>query len=185
MRNLKSKFLISVMTLFIVGGVALGSLPAAAANKDNRAPELPSPLCDTLNVPQGNKVSFHAYARGVQIYRWTGTAWAFVAPSAVLFANANYNGHVGIHYAGPTWESNSGSKVTALREFGCSPDSSAIPWLRLAATSTSGPGIFGSASYVQRINTTGGLSRATPGAFTDEVIEVPYTAEYYFYRAED
>src|ERR1051326_1128311 len=68
----------------------------------NRAPELPSPACDSLNVPDGNKVSVHAYALGVQIYQWDGTKWVFVAPEARLYADPCYEGQIGIHYAGPT-----------------------------------------------------------------------------------
>src|SRR5262245_32431165 len=69
--------------------------------------------CDSLKVGQENKLKFRAYATGVQIYRWSGTSWAFVAPEATLFANANGTGKIGTHYAGPTWGSNSGSKVVA------------------------------------------------------------------------
>ena len=94
---------------------ALASISVARASEDNRAPDLPSPLCDRVQVQPGNKVAFHVYALGVQIYRWNGTSWVFVAPSARLFADAEYHGEVGIHYAGPTWESNSGGKVVASR----------------------------------------------------------------------
>jgi len=125
------------------------------------------------------------YAVGAQVYRWNGAGWDFVAPVATLSADANHNGDVGIHYAGPTWESNSGSKVVARRLAACSPDSTAIPWLLLQAVSATGPGIFGSVTYVQRVNTTGGLAPATPGSSVGGVVEVPYTAEYYFYRGED
>jgi hypothetical protein len=163
--------------------LALTSIQLARA--DNRAPDLPSPLCDRLQVQPGNKVAFHVYALGVQIYRWNGTSWVFVAPSARLFADAEYHGEVGIHYAGPTWESHSGGKVVASRLEGCAPDPTAIPWLLLQTVSTEGPGIFGSVTYVQRVNTTGGLAPTAPGSSIGEAVEVPYTAEYYFYRAED
>jgi hypothetical protein len=47
----------------------------------NRAPDLPSPLCDRLQVAPGNKVALHVYALGAQIYRWDGpTGRATVAP---------------------------------------------------------------------------------------------------------
>ena len=82
--------------------LALASIPDARASEDNRAPELPSPLCDRLQLLTGDKVAFHVYALGVQIYRWNGTSWVFVAPAARLFADAEYHGEVGIHYAGPT-----------------------------------------------------------------------------------
>src|SRR5512141_328749 len=111
----------------------------APANPPARVPTLPSPLCDKLEVPEGNQVAFHAYALGVQIYRWDGSAWVFVAPSATLYADADYRGKVATHYAGPTWESNSGSNVVAARVNGCSVDPTAIDWLLLHKVSSAGP----------------------------------------------
>lgn len=185
MHNMKVKLVIALFLLFAVAGPA--SITVARAGDDNQAPELPSPACDSIQAPSGNRVAFHAYARGAQVYRWNGATWVFVAPVANLFAAANYNGHIGFHYAGPTWESNSGSKVVAARVAGtgCAPDPTAIPWLLLETVSTNGPGIFSSVTYIQRVNTTGGLAPTSPGTAIDEVVEVPYTAEYYFYRAED
>ena len=179
----KTKFVIGLIILLAVAGVALASIPVARAGNNN-SPDLPLPLCDKVQVPSGNKVAFHVYATGVQVYKWNGASWDFVAPVATLSASANYHGEVGIHYAGPTWESNSGSKVVAKRVDGCSPDATAIPWLLLEAVSTSGPGIFSSVTYIQRVNTTGGLPPAAPGSSVGELEEVPYTAEYYFYRAK-
>ena len=148
---------------------------------DSRAPDLGD--CQNLQVPAGNKVAFHVYAEGVQIYRWNGTSWVFVAPEAVLFADAGGNGAVGIHYAGPTWESNSGSKVVGTVLERCTPDPDAIPWLLLKAVSNEGPGIFHRVTFIQRVNTVGGNAPADPGDFPGEVVRVPYTAEYFFYRA--
>src|SRR5687767_4193252 len=51
--------------------------------------------CDSLQVPAGSKIVSQLYAEGAQVYRWNGASWAFVAPDAVLFANANSNGVVG------------------------------------------------------------------------------------------
>ena len=163
--------------------LALTSIQFARA--DNRAPELPSPLCDRLQVQAGNKVAFHVYALGVQIYRWNGTSWVFVAPSARLFADAEYQGEVGIHYAGPTWESHSGGKVVASRLESCAPEPTAIAWLLLQRVSSEGPGIFDRVTYIQRVNTAGGLPPAGPGPFIGAEEEVPYTAEYYFYRDQN
>jgi hypothetical protein len=155
---------------------------AAQAGIDARAPDLPA-ACASIEAPPGNKVCFHAYAIGVQIYRWNGTAWVFVAPAAVLYANAGYDGEVGTHNAGPTWESNSGSKVVGQRIAGCTPDATAIPWLLLQAVTTEGPGIFHRVTYVQRVNTVGGLAPTAPGTVAGEEAQVPYAAEYFFYRA--
>ena len=183
MHHMKVTRIITIVLLLTVAGPASIS---AAQSGNTRAPEMPSPACNTdTHVPAGNKVAFHAYASGVQVYKWNGTTWDFVGPVAVLSASANYQGLVGIHYGGPTWESNSGSKVVATRQAGCSPDPNAIPWLLLRTVSTTGPGIFSSVTYIHRVNTTGGMIPTAPGLSIGEVKEVPYTAEYYFYRAED
>jgi hypothetical protein len=156
--------------------------PGAQAGTGSRAPDLPA-VCASIEVPEGNQVCFHVYAVGVQIYRWDGSAWAFVAPAAVLYANAEYDGEVGTHYAGPTWESNSGSKVVGRRIAGCTPDASTIPWLLLQTVTAEGPGIFHRVTFVQRVTTVGGVAPAAPGASMGEEARVPYTAEYFFYRA--
>src|SRR4051794_7233127 len=148
-----------------------------------RDADLPSPLCDSLNPPAGNRVSAHVYALGVQIYRWNGTSWVFVAPDATLYADPCFNGEVGTHYAGPTWEADDGSKVVATRFADCTPNRGAIPWLRLDAVSSSPQGRFGLVTHVLRVNTIGGTVPATAGAFVGDEARVPYTAEYYFYRA--
>lgn len=167
----------TVVLLLCAAAVPLGAL----AGTGSRAPDLPA-VCTRIEVPEGNKVCFHVYAIGVQIYRWDGSAWVFVAQAAVLYANADHDGEVGTHYAGPTWESNSGSKVVGQRIDGCTPDATAIPWLLLKAVTAEGPGIFHRVTYIQRVNTVGGLAPAAPGASVGEEKQVPYTAEYYFYR---
>jgi hypothetical protein len=138
--------------------------------------------CDYLQVQAGNKLFFHVYAEGVQIYRWSGTAWVFVAPEADLSVNPGGEGLVGTHYAGPTWESLSGSKVVGVVEERCPVSADDIPWLRLAAASNDGHGVFQDVTYIQRLNTSGGVAPATPGVIIGELARVPYTADYYFYR---
>ena len=169
----------------IIKKLTIGSIIALSASvfavANDQAPDLP-PGCEALEVQAGNKVSSRAYALGVQRYRWNGTAWVFVEPVARLFANENYRGETGIHYAGPTWESNSGSKVVAAREQGCNVDPTAIDWLLLKAVSDEGPGPFRRVTYIQRVNTVGGRAPAAPGLIVGTLVDVPYTAEYYFYR---
>src|SRR5262249_20818398 len=172
---------------FIPAAVALALLASCwgAHGQDSTPPALPTPLCDKLAIPDGNTLTFHAYASGVQIYRWDGANWVFVAPSATLYADPGYHGKVGIHYSGPTWESNSGSKVVGMRLEACTPDASAIPWLKLGAISSQGPGVFNGATFIQRVNTVAGKAPAIPGTTVGQLANVPYTAEYYFYSATD
>ena len=170
--------------LLLCAAVAGGSAVQADPGNDNRAPEVPP----GLEAPGGtNKVHFHVYALGVQIYRATPSAtnpnafvWTFVAPEADLFdADGSL---VGTHYAGPTWESNSGSLVVGARVAGVTLNPDDIPWLLLRAVSTAGPGIFERTTYIQRVNTLGGVAPLEPPTQSGEVVRVPYTTEYYFYR---
>ena len=152
----------------------------AAVGNDNRAPDLGA--CQNLQAPAGSKVAYHVYATGVQIYHWTGTSWAFDGPSAVLSADAGGKSKVGIHYAGPTWESVSGGTVVGKLLERCTPNPNAIPWLLLSAVSE-GPGVFHRVVFVQRVNTVGGNAPSSRGSFVGAEARVPYTTEYFFYRA--
>jgi hypothetical protein len=175
-----------------VGSAALGALFVlvsgliACASDDVQAPELPE-ACSSIRVEEGNKAYIRTYAIGVQIYRWDGNAWVFQAPSANLYADAGFNGKIGFHYGGPRWESNSGSAVQAARVpgTGCSPDPTAIPWLLLKTVTADGPGIFSRVTFIQRVATSGGLAPTLPGLYVGEEKRIPYTAEYYFYRARN
>ncbi len=62
----------------------------------------------------------------------------------------------------------------------------AIPWLILSAVeaNTIGPGIFERTTFIQRVNTTGGVAPAAAPTALGQEARVPYTAEYFFYRAE-
>ena len=180
---IKSKLIIGLVVLLSLAGLAHASNTVRPDGDENRRPDLPAGC--SLDPGSDEVVAFHSYAIGVQIYRWNGTAWDFVAPSATLYADSGFHGKVATHFGGPTWESNSGSKVIARKTDDCTPDTSAIAWLLLESVTTDGPGIFNNVSHVQRVETTGGLKPAVPGAIVGEQRKVPYTAEYYFYRRQD
>jgi len=138
--------------------------------------------CGNLEAPGGATVAFHVYASGVQIYQWNGTSWALVGPDAVLSADAGGRSTVGTHYVGPTWQTNSGSKSVGTVIDRCTADPNAVQWLSLSAKST-GPGVLNGVTFIQRVNTVGGRAPSTGGTIGQE-IRVPYSAEYFFYRAQ-
>ena len=172
LRSFRSRAALGAMLALVLAG-----LPEYAHATDNRAPVVPQDIM----VGETNKVHFHGYAEGVQIYTWDGLSWGASVPEAILYDN---DGNVvAIHYAGPTWESNSGSKVVgAVVPPRVTVDSNAIPWLLLKATHTEGPGIFAATTYIHRVNTVGGKAPAAAGLFVGQVARVPYTADYFFYR---
>jgi Protein of unknown function (DUF3455) len=146
---------------------------------------------ENLKVPATQTLAVAAQARGVQIYECgvnnadpARFEWIFKAPEAELFDKAG--NRIGKHYAGPTWESDDGSKVVgAAKARDDGPDANAIPWLLLSATSAEGNGIFGKTQSVQRVKTAGGKAPADEcnQAQLGKVVRVNYRATYNFYVA--
>jgi hypothetical protein len=142
-----------------------------------------------LEVPDGNKVFLVGHAVGVQIYACNATAsgyrWDFVAPQAILYGD---NGKlVATHFAGPTWRATDGSAVVGHVLERVTVDSTAIPWLKLAADPIAGldGDRLAETTYIQRIATTGGLPPAAAACDADTAgttADVPYTADYYFWK---
>ena len=183
MYRVNTKHIVRVFVLLSIIGLSLQ--PTFATVDNDNGPELPD-QCSSIAAPYGTKLAYHVYANGVQIYRWNGASWDFVAPRATLYAEPNFFGDVGTHYAGPTWESKSGSKFKGTRVLGtgCTPDPTAIAWILLERVVSSGPGLFEAVTHIQRVNTTGGIAPTYAGSSVGTVVEIPYTAEYYFYRAD-
>jgi hypothetical protein len=138
-----------------------------------------------ITVPEGNTAFLEAHAVGVQIYGCApatgGYAWSLTGPRANLYQRGKL---IATHFAGPTWQARSGSRVVGARVSGVKVDPTAIDWLLLKATSTT-PGRFGATTYIQRIHTAGGLAPAAADCTAGTVgttREVPYTADYVFFR---
>jgi hypothetical protein len=136
--------------------------------------------CPALVAPEGSTLVLHAFGIGVQIYHWNGTSWGAATPSATLYADAGGNGEVASHFAGPTWQSNSGSTVVGTVANRCTVDPASIQWLSLTAV-PSGNGIFAKVTFIQRLNTVGGNAPSTAGTVIGQEARVPYTADYLFY----
>lgn len=138
--------------------------------------------CENLAVRKPEHISARYYGIGTQNYMWDGSEWYFIGPTADLYASPKGDGKVGIHYSGPTWVSTSGSGVVGRQVDQCTPDPQSIPWLLMTAVSSRGPGIFDGTTHIQRLNTVGGLTPTVPGTSYGDIVRVPYSAEYVFYR---
>lgn len=178
-------------------GLTAGSIVAAAAavigtaavsHAADRSPAQRSGTPGTtipaqLRVPDGNKQVVALRAQGVQIYACTNGAWTFLEPAATLWKeNDRERRPVALHSRGPVWISTiDGSAVNAAAVPGASvPQEHAVPELLLKATANRGTGVFGLVSYVQRLDTKGGL--APTGACAEgSQVGVPYSATYRFY----
>ncbi len=175
-----------IIGAFLIGLVVISPLAANAADHDDRKSGRDGrTVCSSIEVPSGNILVLRAFAIGVQVYKWNGTGWDLVAPIAKLFGDANYSEPLGTHFAGPTWMSNGGSAVIASKVEGCTPDPTAVAWLLLRMTATDGAGFFGNTTFIQRVNTAGGLPPSWPGQVIGSEVKVPYSAEYRFYRSEN
>lgn len=141
-----------------------------------------------LQAPAGAVAYLEALADGVQIYECSPGSdsmyrWALKAPRATLSDRSG--GALGKHYAGPTWEARDGSTVVGeAKAQAPSPSSTAIPWVLLAAKSSSAAGTLSEVRFVQRVETVGGVAPAQgcSEATLKQQVEVPYTATYVFYR---
>jgi hypothetical protein len=161
-------------SLLVAALVALAALAPVAQAKPP-VPDVPGEIA----VADGNRPYLTLHAVGVQIYECNGQAWGLVAPRADLY---DADGElVGTHYAGPSWQTEEdGSTVVASRVAGVNVDPTAVDWLLLAATPAA-DGRLGKTTFIQRINTTGGRAPAG-GCDAGSRIEVPYTADYVFWR---
>ena len=109
-------------------------------------------------------------------------AWETQAPDAKLFDDQGKI--VGNHTAGPLWEYKEGSQVVGkvLKKIDMAPGS-AISWLLVEVVSHKGDGLFSNVSFINRINTHGGLP-PTSGCDANHLggeKRVAYTADYVFY----
>jgi len=107
--------------------------------------------------------------------------WAFVSPTATLFSADRKT--VGKYYAGPTWEAADGSKVTG-KQVAIAPSSPGnIPLQLVKVEPAMGNGAMTGVSYIQRLNTQGGVApaMACDMATKGQRQQVAYQADYVFY----
>jgi len=164
----------------IAAAVPLAGVATAAPS----TPEVPG----TIAVEEGHKPFLVGHAVGVQIYTCNGSAWGPAVPRANLYGDSGVL--IATHFGGPSWQAKDGSKVVGRRAADpVTVDPDAIPWLLIAPTSaTAGPDgdRLAHTTYIQRIATTGGLPPAPADCNADtagDPAEVPYTADYVFWKA--
>ena len=154
-----------------VGALVLGG--AATASATPGAAKVP----EAIKVPAGNRPIATYSAEGVQIYGCTAGAWTLIQPAAVL---SRHGKPVAIHSKGPIWTSTVDGSAVGAGAVANSPRPDAIPELLLKANLNTGDGVFSEVTYVQRLNTRGGVAPAgtcTTGAQT----AVRYSADYAFW----
>ncbi len=84
--------------------------------------------------------------------------WVFVGPVATL--RSADKKMVGMYYGGPTWEAADGSKVTGKQVATAPGAPGSIPMQLVKANPAMGAGAMTGVSYIQRLNTKGGVAPA-------------------------
>jgi hypothetical protein len=147
-----------------------------------------APVPAAIAVPEGHKAVLTLVGAGDLTYECrakadkTGFEWAFVGPNATLFDLDKKP--VGKYYAGPTWESMDGSRVTG-KQLAVSPNPDAIPLQLVQANPATGNGAMTGVTYIQRLKTVGGTAPKDPCAAgnTGAKQTVKYQADYVFFKA--
>jgi Protein of unknown function (DUF3455) len=148
-------------------------------------------LPDSVKVPAGHRVAMEAMAAGDITYECRAKAgaadqheWFFVGPDAGL---KDRSGQVVGKYYGPpaTWDLNDGSKVTGAQVAVAPAAAGSIPLQLVKANPAMGSGAMQGVSYIQRVNTQGGVAPAaacaSPNLGQKQVVR--YSADYIFWRA--
>jgi hypothetical protein len=178
------------------------ALPKVAAANDLTPPQVPG----NLVVDEGHKVFHIAGAVGTQNYicapSASGVAWTFFGPQATLF-NDDVD-QVMTHFLSPnpveggtpraTWQHSRDTSAVWAVAIATSTDPNyvapgAIPWLKLqvvgAQYGPDGGSKLVRTTFIQRVNTSGGVAPATGCSVTTDLgkrVLVPYTTDYVFYR---
>lgn len=144
-----------------------------------------------IRPPVGSSAYVDGDAVGVQIYHSerSGTTyrWVFDSPSASLFSDADEADAVVTHYGsgGPTWQDTRDGSAVVGEVVASVPSQSpnSIPQLLLKVKLHKGKGMFSTVTYIQRLNTVGGLPPIAAPTQASQEAYVPYTAKYSFYVA--
>ncbi|MCX4614225.1 MULTISPECIES: DUF3455 domain-containing protein [Streptomyces] len=173
-----------VLTTTAVAAVTAGTLFSAtvgqAATSQPARTGVDAPAA--LKVPDGNRLTGVFSAAGVQTYTCADGAWKLLEPAATLWAkNDRTHRPVALHSRGPVWVSTVDGSAVNAAAIANSPKTGTIPELLLQSTATRGTGVFAGVSYVQRLDTHGGVAPTTACTGTDQ-ISVRYSATYAFYK---
>ena len=174
------------LSLILLGLFHTSSTCLAQAHESlalNAASSIPA----QIRVPGGSSQVLSTHAIGDQIYQCAlvngSYTWILLAPDAKLLDTKGQV--VGKHYSGPVWEYKEGSRIEGriVSKLDVDPDSS-ISWLLVKVIGHKGNGLFSDISYINRINTRGGLAPSSRCHMNHLGTEkrMAYSADYVFYK---
>ena len=188
------------MTYLAAFAVAFAVSQTSLADGDHVTPPNVPP---GLQVPAENTPFREGAAIGAQDYiclpSSSGFAWTFFEPQATLFNKRNEQ--IITHFLSPnrfengtpraTWQdSEDSSKIWGLTVASQTVQPDAIPSLLLrvvgAKNGPTGGSKLSATTFVQRVNTVGGVAPSTGCTTSQDVGQialVPYSADYFFYQA--
>ena len=150
----------------------------------------PAAAPEPVRVPAGHRIAMDTWGVGEITYECREKKdavgqfeWTFVAPVATLYDQQKKA--IGKYYAGPTWESNDGSKVTGKQvAVAPAPAAKSIPLQLVKADPAMGSGAMTGVTYIQRLDTKAGIAPATTcdASAKGKQEKVAYEARYVFYR---
>ena len=149
----------------------------AAVGPDARSVRIPG-IAKEIKPPAGSKpLGAYIVTSGTQTYTCTGGIFTGASvPEAELVGTG---GRVH-HFGGPSWQSRRDSSIVTASKAGEKARTGTIAELLLKVETTSGSGVLGRATYINRLLTSGGTAPA--GACTDGTKKaVPYGAVYVFW----
>ncbi len=196
----KSTF--AAFMLFTLAVVTMAASLAAAGQTVT-----PPPVPENLEIEEGNVAYLMAHAVGTQNHiclprpSGTGLGWSFFGPQATLADAAGQQ--IATHFLSgnpaeggtprATWQHSRDSSATWALATATSADpnyveAGAIPWLRLQMVGVqdgpSGGYKLSHTTFVQRVNTVGGVAPTTDCPAIGAKLLVAYEADYVFYRAD-
>jgi hypothetical protein len=178
-----------------------------APQSAHAAPNTPPPVPAAVQVPAGNELFLVGRAIGTQNYvclpSGAGVKFVLFTPQATLF---DKHKQVTTHFFSPNpdeggairaaWQHSRDTSTVwgAVQPGNSSSDPAfvapgAIPWLLVTAVGAqdgpTGGDRLTATTFIQRLNTTGGVAPATGCSSPADVGHqafVPYTADYFFYK---
>jgi Protein of unknown function (DUF3455) len=200
-QNMRHLLLIAFIAVLTVAFTISPLRPAYAAAI------VPPPVPSNLEVPAGNQAFLEGHAVGTQNYiclpAGAGVAWTLFGPQATLFND--HDRQIITHFLSPnpdesgtaraTWQHSWDTSSVWAMAIASSSDpnfveSGAIPWLLLQVVGTEAGPTGGArltrTTFIQRLNTSGGIAPSTGCTQATDVGQrafVPYTADYFFYKA--
>jgi Protein of unknown function (DUF3455) len=196
-------------TLLVACTIALAVASTVSLGLTAHADDVtPPPVPSDIQVPPGNKAFLVGHAVGTQNYVClpsdTGVQFKLFTPQATLFKD---NGkQIITHYFSPnpfeggtvraTWQDSKDTSTVwgEVKPGNSSSDPAfvapgAIAWLLVTVVGAQdgpiGPGRLTETTFIQRVNTSGGVAPSTGCASPTDVGNtafVPYTADYFFYK---